>query len=217
MFDSWTLSSFGFQVYFMDTQIWYSVFCTIFGGIHGTLHHLGEVSLFSASPFLLLLKHVTLSYCCFTFQIRTLGMLRSRFQLLPSAFRACLIPPSLKNDKHRSNKGFFGQLRKVNFCNLETWNSFLRLSMGAYFHSVIDAVTGFRTQKEWCCKVCYNVEPNYSKFQTRGFDKQQVYMYLLRDLFLEHLPISKEILIWCFLLYVTERGIWWLCPCHQRY
>ncbi|XP_021910830.1 putative callose synthase 8, partial [Carica papaya] len=29
-------------VYFMDTQIWYSVFCTIFGGVYGILHHLGE-------------------------------------------------------------------------------------------------------------------------------------------------------------------------------
>jgi callose synthase len=28
----------------MDTQIWYSVFCTIFGGLYGILHHLGEVS-----------------------------------------------------------------------------------------------------------------------------------------------------------------------------
>lgn len=32
------------QVYFMDTQIWYSVFCTIFGGMCGIIHHLGEVS-----------------------------------------------------------------------------------------------------------------------------------------------------------------------------
>lgn len=27
----------------MDTQIWYSVFCTMFGGLYGILHHLGEV------------------------------------------------------------------------------------------------------------------------------------------------------------------------------
>jgi len=33
------------QVYFMDTQIWYSVFCTIFGGMCGIIHHLGEVRL----------------------------------------------------------------------------------------------------------------------------------------------------------------------------
>ncbi|XP_024028224.1 putative callose synthase 8 [Morus notabilis] len=67
-------------VYFMDTQIWYSVFCTIFGGLYGILHHLGE--------------------------IRTLGMLRSRFHTLPSAFNGCLIPPS-KNDQKRG-KGLFG-------------------------------------------------------------------------------------------------------------
>lgn len=54
------LSSFGFQVYFMDTQIWYSVFCALFGGIYGILHHLGEVCL--ALPSLLLQKHVILCY-----------------------------------------------------------------------------------------------------------------------------------------------------------
>ncbi|KMS98256.1 hypothetical protein BVRB_4g094050 [Beta vulgaris subsp. vulgaris] len=73
-------------VYFMDTQIWYSVFCAIFGGIYGILHHLGE--------------------------IRTLGMLRSRFQLLPSAFSAHLIPPILRNGRDRRNKGFFSKLKK---------------------------------------------------------------------------------------------------------
>ncbi|PPR85201.1 hypothetical protein GOBAR_AA35494 [Gossypium barbadense] len=31
-------------VYFMDTQIWYSVYCTVCGGLYGILHHLGEVS-----------------------------------------------------------------------------------------------------------------------------------------------------------------------------
>ncbi|GJN19443.1 hypothetical protein PR202_gb06722 [Eleusine coracana subsp. coracana] len=30
-------------VFFMDTQIWYSVFCTIFGGMCGIIHHLGEI------------------------------------------------------------------------------------------------------------------------------------------------------------------------------
>ncbi|KAM7266925.1 hypothetical protein ACFE04_009091 [Oxalis oulophora] len=64
-------------VYFMDTQIWYSVFCAIFGGLYGILHHLGE--------------------------IRTLGMLRSRFHTLPSAFNVRLIPPPLKNDQSPQN------------------------------------------------------------------------------------------------------------------
>ncbi|KAA8549605.1 hypothetical protein F0562_001377 [Nyssa sinensis] len=53
-------------VYFMDIQIWYAIFSTLFGGVYGAFRRLGE--------------------------IRTLGMLRSRFQSLPGAFNACLIP-----------------------------------------------------------------------------------------------------------------------------
>ncbi|CAK9325304.1 unnamed protein product [Citrullus colocynthis] len=67
-------------VYFMDSQIWYSVFCTIFGGLYGILHHLGE--------------------------IRTLGMLRSRFHTLPYAFNACLCPPLLRSDKRKGRRFF---------------------------------------------------------------------------------------------------------------
>jgi callose synthase len=68
-------------VYYMDTQIWYSVFCAIFGGVYGILHHLGE--------------------------IRTLGMLRSRFQALPSAFSVCLIPLPAEFDKSKIKRWFF--------------------------------------------------------------------------------------------------------------
>ncbi|KAI4364325.1 hypothetical protein MLD38_020433 [Melastoma candidum] len=53
-------------VYFMDTQIWYSVFSTAYGGVIGAFDRLGE--------------------------IRTLGMLRSRFQALPGAFNTYLVP-----------------------------------------------------------------------------------------------------------------------------
>ncbi|XP_052206358.1 putative callose synthase 8 isoform X2 [Diospyros lotus] len=74
-------------VYFMDIQIWYSVFCSIFGGLYGILHHLGE--------------------------IRTLGMLRSRFQSLPSAFNACLVPPPSHNDKGKIRHFFKRQFHKV--------------------------------------------------------------------------------------------------------
>ncbi|KAG4971669.1 hypothetical protein AAZX31_13G243800 [Glycine max] len=70
-------------VYFMDTQIWYSVFCTIIGGLYGVLHHLGE--------------------------IRTLGMLRSKFDSLPSAFNVCLIPPSSKRGK-KKRKGLLSNI-----------------------------------------------------------------------------------------------------------
>ncbi|KAJ4776414.1 glucan synthase-like 3 [Rhynchospora pubera] len=53
-------------VYFMDTQIWYAIFSTLIGGVYGAFRRLGE--------------------------IRTLGMLRSRFQSLPGAFNARLVP-----------------------------------------------------------------------------------------------------------------------------
>ncbi|TKY49513.1 Callose synthase 2 [Spatholobus suberectus] len=53
-------------VYFMDTQIWYAIFSTIVGGIYGAFRRLGE--------------------------IRTLELLRSRFDSIPGAFNACLIP-----------------------------------------------------------------------------------------------------------------------------
>ncbi|XP_024979448.1 putative callose synthase 8 [Cynara cardunculus var. scolymus] len=72
------------MVYFMDTQIWYSVFCAIFGGLYGILHHLGE--------------------------IRTLGMLRSRFQDLPLAFMNSLIPHPSKTDKHLNRKSFLSEM-----------------------------------------------------------------------------------------------------------
>ncbi|CAL1409277.1 unnamed protein product [Linum trigynum] len=62
-------------VYFMDTQIWYSIYSTIYGGFEGAVDRLGE--------------------------IRTLGMLRSRFQSLPGAFNAYLVP----SDKAQK-KGF---------------------------------------------------------------------------------------------------------------
>ncbi|KAL9263844.1 Callose synthase 3-like protein [Drosera capensis] len=65
--------SYYIEVYFMDTQIWYAIFSTMFGGVYGAFRRLGE--------------------------IRTLGMLRSRFQSLPGAFNACLIP--LDKDEHK--------------------------------------------------------------------------------------------------------------------
>ncbi|KAK6162846.1 hypothetical protein DH2020_002687 [Rehmannia glutinosa] len=69
-------------VYFMDTQIWYAIFSTIFGGIYGAFRRLGE--------------------------IRTLGMLRSRFQSLPGAFNARLIPAE-KDEKPKGLKATFSR------------------------------------------------------------------------------------------------------------
>ncbi|CAH9092140.1 unnamed protein product [Cuscuta europaea] len=70
-------------VYFMDTQIWYAIFSTIFGGIYGAFRRLGE--------------------------IRTLGMLRFRFQSLPAAFNARLIP---KENKENAKKGLKATLSR---------------------------------------------------------------------------------------------------------
>ncbi|KAM3194813.1 hypothetical protein ACQJBY_071079 [Aegilops geniculata] len=61
-------------VYLMDTQIWYAIFSTISGGMSGALGRLGE--------------------------IRTLGMLRSRFHSLPGAFNTYLVP----SDKGRNRR-----------------------------------------------------------------------------------------------------------------
>ncbi|CAL9759672.1 unnamed protein product [Musa acuminata subsp. burmannicoides] len=69
-------------VYFMDTQIWYAIFSTLIGGIYGACRRLGE--------------------------IRTLGMLRSRFRSLPGAFNSRLIPPEKSEASKR--KGFRASL-----------------------------------------------------------------------------------------------------------
>ncbi|KAJ4788918.1 glucan synthase-like 4 [Rhynchospora pubera] len=77
-------------VYFMDTQIWYSIFCTVFGGMYGIVHHLGE--------------------------IRTMGMVRSRFNTLPAVFNFSLVPRSSPKEKKTSfgtflEKKFFKDLK----------------------------------------------------------------------------------------------------------
>ncbi|KAL4565125.1 hypothetical protein LXL04_029210 [Taraxacum kok-saghyz] len=69
----------GLLVYFMDTQIWYAVFSTIFGGLYGAFRRLGEV--------------------------QNLGMLRSRFMSLPGAFNTCLVPPKKSDEATSSHKG----------------------------------------------------------------------------------------------------------------
>ncbi|CAD6241520.1 unnamed protein product [Miscanthus lutarioriparius] len=72
-------------VYFMDTQIWYAIFSTLIGGIYGACRRLGE--------------------------IRTLGMLRSRFESLPKAFNQCLIPSD--TSKRRGLRAAFSKPSKT--------------------------------------------------------------------------------------------------------
>lgn len=82
----------------MDAQIWYSVYCSVFGGVYGILHHLGEVS--QTSLVLLYFEIEGFILNSFSFQqIRTQGMLRSKFDTLPSAFNSSLIPPQRKDNK----------------------------------------------------------------------------------------------------------------------
>ncbi|KAJ1401280.1 Glycosyl transferase, family 48 [Sesbania bispinosa] len=71
-------------VYFMDTQIWYSVFSTLCGGVIGAFDRLGE--------------------------IRTLSMLRSRFQSLPGAFNTYLVPTDKKRKKRFSLSKRFAEI-----------------------------------------------------------------------------------------------------------
>ncbi|XWS44450.1 hypothetical protein CRYUN_Cryun15aG0045600 [Craigia yunnanensis] len=60
-------------VYFTDAQIWYAIFSTLFGGVLGAFRHVGE--------------------------IRTLEMLRSRFQKVPSAFGQRFLPSAHHDSK----------------------------------------------------------------------------------------------------------------------
>ncbi|XVF20923.1 hypothetical protein REPUB_Repub12eG0045600 [Reevesia pubescens] len=65
-------------VYFMDVQIWYTMFSTLLGGVLGAFRHLGE--------------------------IRTIGMLQSRFKSMPSAFDRCFLSQSGHETNWRTSK-----------------------------------------------------------------------------------------------------------------
>ncbi|KAG7653299.1 1-3-beta-glucan synthase subunit FKS1-like domain-1 [Arabidopsis suecica] len=84
-------------VYFMDTQIWYAIFSTLFGGIYGAFSHLGE--------------------------IRTLGMLRSRFKLVPSAFCIKLTPLSPGHAKRKHLDDTVDEEDIARFS--QVWNKFI--------------------------------------------------------------------------------------------
>ncbi|KAL6607954.1 hypothetical protein ACP70R_041017 [Stipagrostis hirtigluma subsp. patula] len=69
-------------VYFMDTQIWYAIFSTVFGGVSGALSHVGE--------------------------IRTLGMLRARFKSMPEeAFGKCSVATHREQQRAHEKRSFF--------------------------------------------------------------------------------------------------------------
>ncbi|XP_076942454.1 callose synthase 7-like [Bidens hawaiensis] len=87
------------MVYFMDTQIWYAIYATIIGGIYGAFSHLGE--------------------------IRTLRMLRSRFDSVPSAFNERLVPvhkdEPLRNNRNDNNLWVRKNIAKFS----QVWNEFI--------------------------------------------------------------------------------------------
>ncbi|XWS30102.1 hypothetical protein CRYUN_Cryun24cG0089100 [Craigia yunnanensis] len=83
-------------VYFMDAQIWYAIFSTLFGGIHGAFSHLCE--------------------------IQTLGMLRPRFESVPAAFCCRLVP--LTNQCNR--KRHLDNATERNIASFyHVWNKFI--------------------------------------------------------------------------------------------
>ncbi|KAK4275573.1 hypothetical protein QN277_018631 [Acacia crassicarpa] len=84
-------------VYFMDTQIWYAIYSALFGGILGAFHHLGE--------------------------IRTLGMLRSRFESIPSAFSQCFLPGSNSETKSEDSDESY-ERRNIAYFS-QVWNGFI--------------------------------------------------------------------------------------------
>ncbi|KAL0002256.1 hypothetical protein SO802_016037 [Lithocarpus litseifolius] len=84
-------------VYFMDAQIWYAIYSTLFGGIHGAFSHLGE--------------------------IRTLGMLRSRFEAVPSAFRNRLVPQAKEDFERENRENLLHRKTIAKFS--QVWNEFI--------------------------------------------------------------------------------------------
>ncbi|KAH6765351.1 callose synthase 5 [Perilla frutescens var. hirtella] len=101
-------------VYFMDLQIWYAIFSTLCGGLIGAFDRLGE--------------------------IRTLGMMRSRFQSFPGAFNTHLVPTDKAKKKGFSMSKSFDQItaskrsEAAKFAQL--WNDIpVALDMAAHFRS----------------------------------------------------------------------------------
>ncbi|KAF7036500.1 hypothetical protein CFC21_047150 [Triticum aestivum] len=85
------------MVYLMDTQIWYAIFSTICGGVNGAFSRLGE--------------------------IRTLGMLRSRFEAIPTAFGKHLVPGHGSQPKRREREKEDKNLHIDKFSDI--WNAFI--------------------------------------------------------------------------------------------
>ncbi|KAM4105419.1 hypothetical protein ACJW30_06G231200 [Castanea mollissima] len=90
-------------VYFMDVQIWFAIFSTLFGAIYGAFSRLGE--------------------------IRTLGMLRFKFQAVPLGFNRCLLPLAKKDlDSKIKASNFVGPPQLLRQKNLLHWKTIAEFS-----------------------------------------------------------------------------------------
>lgn len=106
-------------------------------------------------------------------QIRTLGMLRSRFHTLPYAFNACLCPPLLRSDQ-KKRKGFF--FNRFQVCSLDIHLAKINV-LWLFFPPNFTFqlfVSGFWKQTSWSFQVCCCMEPNHQEFSTWRLSKQQV-------------------------------------------
>ncbi|KAE8665133.1 hypothetical protein F3Y22_tig00112673pilonHSYRG00081 [Hibiscus syriacus] len=81
----------------MDVQIWYAIFSTLLGGALGAFRHLGE--------------------------IRTIGMLQSRFESMPSAFDRCFVLPSGPDAKAKNWRTTKEPKNMAKFSQM--WNEFI--------------------------------------------------------------------------------------------
>ncbi|MBA0846206.1 hypothetical protein Goarm_023293 [Gossypium armourianum] len=81
----------------MDAQIWYAIFSTLFGGVLGAFRHVGE--------------------------IRTLGMLRSRFRSVPRAFIERFLPLAHHGSKTKLSDNSIEQKNMAIFSQM--WNEFI--------------------------------------------------------------------------------------------
>nr|KYP67853.1 Callose synthase 5 [Cajanus cajan] len=139
-------------VYFMDTQLWYAVFSTLYGGGVGAFDRLGE--------------------------IRTLEMLRSRFQSLPGAFNTCLVPSDKKQRGRFSLSKQFAEITVAldmatqfrgkdsdlwkRICADENMKCAVIECYESFKHVLHDLVTG-ETEKSIISIIIKEVESNISK------------------------------------------------------
>lgn len=104
-------------------------------------------------------------------QIRTLGMLRSRFESLPVAFNERLIPSDA--NKRKGLRAAFSRKPKVLISSVKLGFMSRSLAYLCWTNNILPDILWFlgfwwwERGREKSCKICSNVEPNYHKFSWR--------------------------------------------------